>query len=167
VSTIDLELTRSASDRRVYVIDGVGVLRLHGPFSGGATAEAAASAWRFTRTGLWRRVVQAVDASGHAAGEFVPRGLRRGGAVRWAGRELTLSPASSWRERYALHDAERELAVLDGRSWGKRPVTMSVDPAVLLEPGLLLFAAFVVRGLAKDADNTAAGGAASTAATGC
>jgi hypothetical protein len=43
-------------------------------------------------------------------------------------------------------------------------VTLTDRDSEQLEPGLLLFAAFVVRGLAEDADAAAAG--ASTAATG-
>lgn len=163
---IELELTRAGHDRRLYVLDGVGTLRLEGLFSSTATAEAGGEAWEIARVGFWRRVVRATDASGHATGEFVPRGLRRGGTVRWAGRELTLRPASSWRERYSLADGERELALLDGRSWGRRPVAITVDGSWRVEPGLLLFAAFVVRGLARDASSAAAGGGASTAAIG-
>lgn len=34
---------------------------------------------------------------------------------RCVGRRLTLRPASSWRERYALADGELELTTLDGR----------------------------------------------------
>jgi hypothetical protein len=40
-------------------------------------------------------------------------------------------------------------------------VEVVVDDSATLEPGLLLFAAFVVRGLAEDA-GAAAGGAATT-----
>ena len=97
-------------------------------------------------------------------GEFEPNTLRRGGAVRWDGRELTLRPASMWRERYALADGERELVVLDGKGWGKRPVKVSVEDPAAIEPGLLLFAAFVVRCLAEDAGSAAASVTASTAA---
>jgi hypothetical protein len=109
--------------------------------------------------------VEATDSTGVVAGDFEPRGLRRGGTVRWGGRELALRPASAWRERYALADGERELALLDRKGWGKRPVKVSVDDADAVEPALLLFAAFVVRGLAEDAGSTAAAGA-STPATG-
>jgi hypothetical protein len=48
------------------------------------------------------------------------------------------------------------------RGWGKRPVKITLDEPGLVEPGLLLFAAFVVRGLAEDA-STAAGGASAAA----
>jgi hypothetical protein len=61
-----------------------------------------------------------------------------------------MRPASRWRERYALAEAERELAVFDARGWGRRPVEMTLhDDAA--DPGLLLFAAFIARSLAADA----------------
>ena len=83
--------------------------------------------------------------------------------MRWAGRELVLRPASSWRERYALAEGDRELALLDGRGWGRRPVRITIEDPGPVEAGLLLFAAFIVRGLAEDA-GSAAGAGASTAA---
>jgi hypothetical protein len=78
---------------------------------------------------------------------------------------LELRPVSSWRERYALLDGERELARLDGKGWGKRPVAVSIDEASAVEPGLLLFAVYLVRRLADDA-NTAASAGSTRAATG-
>jgi hypothetical protein len=160
----ELELTRARNDRRLYTLDGVGTLRLEGLTAGNATAEAGADSWRIARRGFWRRLVEATDTTGTTVGEFEPNSLRRGGTLRWAGRELALRPTSSWRERYALADGERELAVLDGKSWGRQPVKVTVDDSQGVEPGLLLFAAFVVRGLAAAADSAAAAGA-STAAT--
>lgn len=154
----DLELKRAPGDRRLYALDGVGTLRL-GFASRTATAEADAASWRIGRRGFWRRAIEATDAAGVAVGEFEPRGLRRGGTLRWAGRALTLRPASHWRERYALADGDRELATFDGKGWGRRPVTITVDDPGAVEPGLMLFAAFVVRGLAEDA------GAAASAST--
>lgn len=64
------------------------------------------------------------------------------------------------RERYALSHGEHDLAELDGKSSGKRPV-ITLPDLDSVEPGLLLFAAFVVHRLAGDSDSTAA---ASTAA---
>lgn len=158
----DLELTRSSDDRRLYALDGVGTLRLEGWTSRRATAEAGSAGWRIARSGFWQRAIEAVDAAGITVGEFEPNTLRRGGAVRWDGRELTLRPASMWRERYALADDERELVVLDGKGWGKRPVKVSVEDPAAIEPGLLLFAAFVVRSLAEDAGAAAGSVTAST-----
>jgi hypothetical protein len=159
----DIELKRSQQDRRLYELEGVGAIRLEGAFSRRATAEAGGRTWRIVRRGFWQQRLQAIDAAGAVVGEFEPRKLRRGGTLRWAGRELELRPASSWRERYALADGDRELAVLDGKGWGKRPVAVTLEgqPGGV-EPGLLLFAVFVVRGLAEDAGSSASAVAVSS-----
>ena len=72
----DIELKRSAGDRRLYDLDGVGTLRLIGLASRSATAEAGGTRWRIGRRRFWRRVIQATDGTGAAVGEFEPRGLR-------------------------------------------------------------------------------------------
>jgi hypothetical protein len=159
----DLELRRAKGDRRLYTLDGVGTLRLRGLFSRAAVAEADSERWQIGHTGFTRRRIEASDPTGGVVGEFEPRSFRRGGALRWAGRELALRPASRWRERYAVADGAREVALLDGKGWGRRPVRVTVDDPSGVEPGLLLFAAFVVRGLAEDAGAAAA---SSTSATG-
>jgi hypothetical protein len=148
----ELELTRSPDDRRLYALQGVGTLRLEGLTASRATAEADGRTWQLAPRGRWRGDVEATDAAGTAVGEFEPRGgLHRGGTVRWGGRELALRPASRWHERYALADGDRELAVFDGKGWGKRPVNVTLEDPGAMEPGLVLFAAFVVRKLAEDA----------------
>jgi hypothetical protein len=161
----DLELTRTAGDRRVYALEGVGTLRLRGLASRTATAASGAARWRIARRGFWRRLIEATDEAGAVVGTFEPRGLRRGGRLRWTGRDFELRPASSWRERYALADGGREVAVLEGKSWGRRPVKVVVDDSVTVEPGLLLFVCFVVRGLADEASGTA-GASAGAAVSG-
>jgi hypothetical protein len=158
---IELELTRSRDDRRRYELAGVGTLRLEGLASRRALAQAEGRRWAIARRGFWGRTVEAVAGDGTTAGRYEARSVRRGGTVRWGGRELSLRPASAWRERYALADGERELALFEGRGWGRRPVKVSL--AEELDPGLVLFTAFVVRGLAEDA-TAAAGAVASTAA---
>jgi hypothetical protein len=160
----ELELTRSPDDRRLYVLDGVGTLRLEGWASRRATAATGADSWRFARRGFWQHAIEATDAAGATVGSFEPRTFRRGGDVWWDGRELTLRPASAWRERYALADGHRELVILDGKGWGRRPVKVSVEDPGAIEPELLLFAAFVVRSLAEDAASAAGAGAAASAA---
>jgi hypothetical protein len=163
----ELQLERTPGERRVYALEGLGTLRLTGLTSRTGVAEAGGRRWELGRRGFWRRGVQATDEAGAVVGEFEPRGLRRGGTVRWGSGELTLRPASRWRERYALAAGDRELAVLDGKGkgWGRRPVSVTVDDGEALDPGLLLFAAFVVRRLAEDAGGAAAGvGAPSTGA---
>jgi hypothetical protein len=162
----DLDLARDPHDRRLYELRGVGSIRLGGMFSRSATASASGGgSWSFDRPSLWRRTIEAYDAAGTLVGSFDPRAIRRGGVVTWRGRDFELRPASVWKERYALADGDRELAVLDGKSWGKRPVKVTIDDPSAVEPGLLLLAVFVVRRLAEDAA-TAASSGSSAAATG-
>ena len=158
----DLELKRDPRDARLYVLEGVGTLRLEGLGRRRGTAQAGEESWRIKRGGFWRRAFEATDALGTAVGEFQPRAVRRGGRLRWGGRELTLLPASSLRQRYALADGDLELAVFDGKAWGSRPVKVTVNEPGTTEPGLLLFAAFVVRGLARDAAAAGAGASGSS-----
>src|SRR3954454_16411001 len=159
-----LELTRRRDDRRLYEIGGVGTLRFEGLFARRATAEAGATTWSFARRGRWQSAIDASDATGAVVGSFAPRKLRRGGTLRWGDGAFEVRPASRWRERYALADGHRELAVLDAKGWGRRPVRLTVDDPGLMDPGLLLFAAFAVRQLAEDAGANA--GASAATATG-
>jgi hypothetical protein len=61
--------------------------------------------------------------------------------------------------------ADRELALLDAKGWGRLPVPIAVDHPAALPPGLLLFAAFVINTVVGDAPNAGAI-AAMTASTG-
>jgi hypothetical protein len=161
----ELELTRSREDRKLYVLDGVGTLRLRGWTSRAATAEAEGRSWEIERRGIFTSGFEATDASGATVGAFHGRTLRRGGTLQWGERELELRPASAWRSRYALADGERELAIFDGKGWGKRPVAIVVDDLGAIDPGLVLFTAFVVRGLAEDASSAGGSTAATTSAS--
>ena len=161
----ELELARAPGERRLYLLDGIGSIRFEGLLSRAAAAESNGEQWQLVHRGILGRCSAALDQSGATVGLFEPRTIRRGGELSWNGRQLTLRPASSWRERYTLADGETELAHLDGKAWGRRPIVISVEDSAALEGGLLLFVAFVVRGLAEDA-SAAAGAAASTAAIG-
>ena len=152
----EIELARAAGDRRLYALGDIGTVRLKGWAARAARAEAGGRAWDMARRGLWRQEIEATDQAGTTVGRFTARGMRRGGTLRWVDRELALRPASRWRERYALADGDHELAVFDGKGWGRRPVMMRVEEPTGLDPGLLLFAVFVVRGLAEDAGASAA-----------
>ncbi len=162
---IDLELTRVPGERRLFALAGVGTLRFGGIASRSAVAAAGGQRWQIARRRPWSREIEAREASGTTVGHFEPRALRRGGKLSWAGRELALRPASQWRERYALTLGDNELAVLEGKGWGGRPVRVRLDENTAVEPGLLLFIVFLVRGLAEDASG-AAGAAAGAAVTG-
>jgi hypothetical protein len=69
----DLELERAPGERRLYVVDGVGTLRLSGLFSRAATAEADGRTWRFDHGPFWHRGVDAMDVAGVLVGRFEPR----------------------------------------------------------------------------------------------
>lgn len=144
------ELTRSTADRRLYALPGVGTLRMRGWTARAASAEAEGRRWEIARGGLWRQSVEARDPAGATTGRFSASGSHRGGRLQWLDRELAVRPASRWREHYALIDGDRELAVIEARGWGRRPVKVTVDDPAGLDPGLLLFAVFVVQGLADD-----------------
>ena len=158
---VDLELTRTPHDRHLYALEGVGTLRLDGLVSARATAEAGANRWSIARHGFWRKL-QATDAAGSVVGAF-DRRLIGGSVLHWQDRRYTLRRASLWRERYALADGDAELALLDGKGWGKRPVRITVDRPSALDPGLILFAAFVVRTLAGESSAAATSTVAATA----
>lgn len=166
----ELELTRTPGDRKAYTLEGVGTLRLRGWTNRSASAETAAGdrSWERARRGLFRATIEAADAAGTPVGAFEPRTFRRGGTLTWGGRAYGLRPASAWKERYALTAPEAEgggeLATVEGKGWGKRPVKVDVlDPAAL-PPGLLLFAVYIVRTLAEDAQSAAGAGVAAAGA---
>jgi hypothetical protein len=147
----DLVLTRT--DKRLYSLEGVGTLRLQKMFWNAATAESGGRSWRFVRRGWFRRKIEATDESGQPVGTFEGnRGWRRGGTVRWEGRDFTLRSRSTWKaQRFVLQQGEHEVAVFEGRGSDKRPVTVSADEPLALDAGLLLLTAFAVRGLVLDA----------------
>lgn len=162
---IELELTRVPKDRRLYRLAGIGTVRLEGWFARTGSAQADdGRSWRFGRRGLFGRVIEATDGTGVTVGQFTPREIRRGGRLCWGTRELKLQPVGL-RERYVLSAGDRDLAQLDAKGWGKRPVRVSlaVDPSEL-DPGLLLYAAFIAHQLAGDAATAAS--TSTVAATG-
>ncbi len=147
----ELVLTRTAESRRVYALAGVGRLRLIGWTSRRATAEADGRRWEIARRGVLHGVIRATDEAGGVVGEFHGRLSRGGGALHWGERELELRREGRWRERYTLAESGRVLARIAGKSYGKRPVTVDLADGDPADPGLLLFATFVVRSLAADA----------------
>ena len=161
----DLVLTRT--DKRLYGLDGVGVLRREKAFWNAATAEAGGRSWHFVCRGWFRRRIEVTDETGRSAGTFEGnRGFRRGGTVRWEGRDFALRSRSTWKaQRFVLLDGDRDIAVFAGRASDRRPVTVSIDEPGALDAGLLLFVAFVVRGLVLDAFVAISAAAAAGAGT--
>ena len=81
-SMADLELTRTSGDRRAYVLDGIGTLRLQGFASRGATSQAGGAIWRITRRGFWQRRGLSVEiARGYGQGHDLVVHARRAGCV--------------------------------------------------------------------------------------
>jgi len=151
----ELTLTRVFGDRRLYTFDGIGSLRLTGWGQRTGVAEAGGRRWEIAPVSFWRREIRATDMTGAVVGEFAGRGLR-GGRLRWHDQDFELRRGGFWRQRYTLAGARGELATVDGRSWGRRPVTVTGDALTAIDPGLLLFVAFVVRALAVAAAAAAA-----------
>ena len=150
-SFTSLQLTPTLGDRRLYALNGVGTLRLTGWAARTATAEAGGLAWEITCHGLLGPAIQAADAAGSIVGEYRARTLHRSGRLRWRDRELAVRPDNLWRERYVLVEDDRRLATIEAKRWGRQPVHLRVEGAAEFEPGLLLFAAFVVGTLAQNA----------------
>ena len=146
-----LVLTHEGGGR--YALEGVGTLRVEGDWQR-ASARAGGASFRFAGSSPWsfRLNATANDAAGSLTGGY----QHRGRVLRWGGRELQLRRASLWptlgwralvagRKRYVLADGEWTLAEVDqeiGRA--DRPVNIEPDDSIALEPGLLLFVAFLV-----------------------
>lgn len=166
----ELELTRTRDDKKLYVLEGVGSLRLRGWWGRTASVETATGdrSWELEQRGIFKSTIEAYDSAGTSVGVYEPRTFRRGGALTWQGNAYGLRPASAWKERYALTSGEgdtaRELAIIEGKGWGKRPVKVDVPDLAALPPGLLLFTVFIVRALAEDAQSAAGATAATGAA---
>lgn len=166
---LEIELVRVPGDRRRYALGDLGTLRLEGLLMRAATAFAGDKTWRFARRGFWQREIEATDA-GEIIGAFTPRDIRRGGRLRWHETDYVLRPHSSWRERYVLTHSSRDIALIEASGWwgwgARRPVRLNVDDLASVDPGLLLFTAFVVRSLADAANaNASSGVTASTTAS--
>ena len=152
-----MRLMRVPDDRRAYALRGVGTLRLTGWGSRTATAEGGGLSWQIAHRGLWQPVFQAADAAGDIVGVFRGRTLRHGGMLTWCDRQLDLRPDGLPRERYALVEGDRAVATIEGTGgWGRRPVNVGVGDPAAIDPGLLLFAVFVVAALAQPTQPAAA-----------
>jgi hypothetical protein len=152
----------SPGNHRLYVVKGIGTLRVTGWTWREATAEAGGSSWQITRHGICPPVIQAADVAGEVVGEFSGRWLHHGAALRWSNRELALRIDRLRQDRYILVDDDRRLATIDGVSSDNRPLNVAIDDTADLDFGLLLFAIYVVRTLAHKRRATArdlAGGA--------
>jgi hypothetical protein len=150
-------LTRIPGERRVFAVRDVGILRLTGWGSRAATAEGGGLSWQLAHRGIWQPVFQAADAAGDIVGDFRGRTLQHGGMLRWSDRELDLRPDGFGRERYALVEEGRALATIERTGgWGRRPLDIAIGEPDGIDPGLVLFAVFVVATLTQSTQSAAA-----------
>jgi hypothetical protein len=162
----ELELLRSPSDRRTYVLGSLGSLRLNGLFMRSATAETKLESFSIAKTRWATASVVARNPLGEI-GAFHGRTLRGGGSLMWLENEYALRHEGLLGETYALTRGEHRLALVTARGWWgwgvKRPVTLQV--ADTSDAALLLFVAFVVRTLANQRSSDAAAATAATTPT--
>ena len=142
-----MELVRDPADPRHWVLDGVGTLLRTDRMSRAATAEAGGRTWKIVRHGWIRTGFRSTDATGAVVGERSPKDAE---ALRWSDRSLVLRRDGRERGGYVLLDGDRALATMTPKREGKRPLNVSVDDPTL-DPGLLLFMAFIVQAYADDA----------------
>lgn len=144
------ELLQDPGDEDRWVLPGVGSFQRTGRVSRAATAEAGGRRWSFRRVGLVRTGFTATDEGGATVGEVRNPITGRSDRLRWAGRDLRLVRDGPQRRGYALCDGHRRLASMTPRRRGKRQLDVALeDPTV--DPGLLLFAAFIAQAHEDDA----------------
>lgn len=144
----ELVLLPSRAARRRFDLGDVGSLAYEGLLANRAVATAGSERWRLGPDGARR--AQATAADGTVVGRYEASASPEG-RLTWAGRELVVRPVRGRRARWTLHDGDgRELVALDGRGTGARPAAIALPgDGEPLDPGLLLFLAFLVRKLAK------------------
>lgn len=146
----ELELTQDPADGSLWVLPGVGTLLRTGRISRAATAEAGGRRWLIKRFGLVRTGFTAGDEAGAVVGEVRHPIQGRSETLRWAGRELRLHFDGPESSGYAVRDGDQRLALMTPKRRGKRPMDVLLeDPSA--DPGLLLFAGFIVQAYEDDA----------------
>lgn len=79
----ELRLRRDSEDRKRYVLEGVGELRLAKWYRRGAVVSSDDGRWELSSR-AWSPGVTATDAGGAEAATYQPRGaFKRGGDRRW------------------------------------------------------------------------------------
>ncbi len=132
------------------MLPGVGSLLRTGRVSRAATAEAGGRRWSIKRFGLVRTGFTATDEAGGLVGELRNPIGGRSDRLRWAGHYLRLVRGASRAGGYALCDGDLLLAVMTPKRPGKRQLEVVVEDAAV-DPGLLLFQAFIAQACEDDA----------------
>jgi hypothetical protein len=142
-------LLQSRGGPDLYVADKIGTLCVAGWTCRTATAQAGGRIWQITRRGIWPVSIQATDAAGDVIGEFSGGRLDQSMTLRWSNRELVLWSNGPSDHRYVLIDGDRALTTIDGDHLSKRSPTISITDAGDTDPGLLLFAVYVVHAVTQ------------------
>src|SRR5262249_10198373 len=150
---VELALTRSAEDRRRFDLAGYGsVRRLGTSIAVVDLTTLDGSVLRTDRTGIWRPVIRATDAVGSVVGEY--RALRAStssGELTWRGLAYRLTTGGWTRARFALERDGEPVLRLRCASWGRRPVSVTVDDPTA-EAALVLFVVSVARIVVAESD---------------
>lgn len=145
-----VELLQDPGDKDRWVLPGVGSFLRTGRVSRAATAEAGERRWSIKRFGLVRTGFNASDEAGTVVGEVRNPISGRSDRLRWAGCDLRLVRDGPRLWGYALCDGDRRLAVMTPKRRGRRQLDVVLeDPSV--DPGLLLFQAFIAQAYEDDA----------------
>lgn len=76
--------------------------------------------------------------------------------LTWEGRKYEFVAESTWRTRYAVRSGEQTILTVQGKPGGKHPVVARFDDPNL-DAGLLFFASWLVRDIARQQSSAAAG----------
>jgi hypothetical protein len=139
-----LEVTRDSGDKRRFVLSSVGTVTRGKFWNDPSMLEAPGHpTWQVTNKKLFKPVFVAVDAEGVEQARFMLGSLEL--TVGERSLHLERTPAG-WFTRAGDHrlvEEGRDLVGFAPRTWGKRPVSVTVhDERLLGQPMLLLFAAF-------------------------
>jgi hypothetical protein len=152
-----LALTRSPEDRKLYVLPGVGELRVARWPGKAVEATAGGRTYTFAPRGQEHRVPTATDAFGAEVGHQHGSWSLIWRSAKW---DLDFMPDISGSYALRRRGEEREVAYLALTGWGKRPVPIVLDDDARLDPGLVLFAMYLMNRFAEEVNRSASYSAA-------
>ena len=158
----ELRLRRDDSDKKRYLIEGVGELRLGKWYQrGGVISDTGGRSWEL-KSSAWKLSAEAVDEAGATGARYEPLGvLKRGGELELAdGTLFELKPSSAWKNRYALWYGDTELASIETKGWTGSEVAVTLAEGASVAPLPLLMACWLVRRFGEDDAAAASGGGA-------
>ncbi|MDO9353747.1 MAG: hypothetical protein Q7T55_08625 [Solirubrobacteraceae bacterium] len=146
-----LSLVRSASNRSVYELAGVGSLWVAG-WLGGERAFFTTNngTWTCSKAGVIGGPLVATGPSGSVDGRFAPGFLGTTGSMSWARTQYALGPAGGFSTNYRLDEGGRTLCEFGvERFFGERWPIDVIGRRANLPDEALMFAIYAVRTLAR------------------